>query len=132
MTVNPRTLPLNDPPNQTLVCSALGVAAGECRRPIRSIKLENEDWEQNSEISQPMEWSLTSRPEPMRILSSNELLEIWERGTRLPPIDKAILLLAAACYLLAWLILPGGRQQLGRFISLPLSLLRVSATEAKP
>jgi len=42
------------------------------------------------------------------------------------------LLLAAACYLLAWLILPGGRQQLGRFISLPLSLLRVSATEAKP
>jgi hypothetical protein len=42
------------------------------------------------------------------------------------------LLLAAACYLLAWVILPGGRQQLGKFISLPLSLLRVSATEAKP
>ncbi len=63
----------------------------------RSIKPENGDWEQDREISQSVEWSLTSLSTPMRILSSNELLEVWERGKHLSPIDKAIMLLAAAC-----------------------------------
>jgi O-antigen/teichoic acid export membrane protein len=41
------------------------------------------------------------------------------------------LFLASACYLFAWMFLPGGRQQLNTFISLPLSLLRVNASGTK-
>jgi hypothetical protein len=33
----------------------------------------------------------------MRSLSAPELLEVWERGERLHPVDKALMLLAAAC-----------------------------------
>jgi hypothetical protein len=33
----------------------------------------------------------------MRVLSAQEILEVWERGERLHPIDKALMLLAAAC-----------------------------------
>lgn len=33
----------------------------------------------------------------MRALSARELLEVWERGLAAPPVERALLLLAAAC-----------------------------------
>src|SRR5262249_47627345 len=65
---------------------------------IQHIKLENEGWERDYEVTEPSEPSFN---EPaalvMRPLAASDILKVWEQGEKQPAVDRALTMLAFAC-----------------------------------
>ena len=64
---------------------------------IQHIKLENEGWIRDTSVTEQPEPSFPSPPpEPMRQLTSAELIQLWERAGEMAPAQRAVALAEAA------------------------------------
>ena len=58
---------------------------------IEHIKLENEGWERDTSVTEPVEPTLSQWPPDMRALTQADFLTLWESGRRLHPLDWGLL-----------------------------------------